>query len=95
MPVSSDKNNYVYSAGAFPDGFRDSNMDGDEIYLNPETDIDDTVFNGRGETYRTFTARQRIEIAREGKWLESTMSDFDDYTDIEGFDDDYAVEFSH
>ena len=68
-------------------------MDDDIIDLDFENEFDGAVFNSRGETFKTYTARQRIEIAREEKWLDSAIADFsDDYGD---FDDYYAVGYSN
>ena len=65
-------------------------MDDEEIYfdgLEPEEteeaeDAEDGNSNGANR-YRSFTARRRIEIAREEKWLKSLMADFEDYDSIE------------
>ena len=99
MAISSDRGNQVFSIGYFPDVLGELEMDIEEIYIEPEPEpeleVDDEPFRNRGEAYRTYTARQRIEIAREGKWLESVLSDFDAYYEIEDFDDYYAVKFSH
>ena len=95
MAVSSDKHVLEFWIGVPPDEFGDLDMDENDIGLSSTMDLDDEVFNDCGETFRTYTARQRIEIAREDKWLESAMADFDDYYEIEDFDDYYAVRFSH
>ena len=95
MAVSSNKNALEFWIGEPPGEFGDLDMDEDEIGVDSDMDLDDTIFNDRGETFRTYTARQRIEIAREDKWLESAMSDFDDYYEIEDFEDYYAAKFSH
>ena len=45
-----------------------------------------------------FTARQRIEMVREERWLKAMMEDFGDYDDfnfIEDTADAFAREFSH
>lgn len=42
-----------------------------------------------------FTARQRIEMAREERWLRSLTADFDDIDEFESFDDHMVGEFSH
>ena len=95
MAVSSDKSIREFWIGEPPGEFGDLDMDEDEIGVDADMDFDDAIFDDRGETLRTYTARQRIEIAREDKWLESAMSDFDDYYEIEDFEDYYAAKFSH
>jgi hypothetical protein len=47
---------------------------------------------------QAFTARQRIEMVREERWLKAMMEDFGDYDDfnfIEDTADAFAREFSH
>lgn len=43
---------------------------------------------------KSFTARQRVEIAREERWLRDIMADFDEYDVIEDFADEYHAGFS-
>lgn len=42
-----------------------------------------------------FTARQRIEIAREERWLQLLVADFEDIDRIDSYSDDYLSELSH
>lgn len=95
MAISSDRGNQVYSIGDFPDVFGELDMDDGENLIGSEFDSDETNSSGPVGTYRTYSARQRIEIAREGKWLKSALSDFDAYHEIEDIDDFYSVKFSH
>lgn len=95
-----------------PDGDLDEDMEYDEfpedlIDLDDEDEDEDDEeeeeeeeelrFDSRGAA-KHLTARQRIEIAREDRWLKSMMADFDDIDDIdriEGFSDCYVGELSH
>lgn len=95
MAVSSDKSIREFCIGELPGELGDPDRDEDDIGVDSDMDLDDAIFIDRGETVRLYTARQRIEIAREDQWLESAMSDFDEYYEIEGFDDFYDAEFSH
>ena len=95
MAVSSDKRIREFWIGEFPGEFADLDRDADEIGVDSDLDLNDAIFIDRGETFRLYTGRQQIEIAREDKWLGSAMSDFDDYYEIEDFDDYYDAEFSH
>ena len=63
------------------DEFADLEMeDDDEIYFDDDNvgdeDYEALDFSNR---YRNFSARRRIEIAREDKWLQSVMADFEDF----------------
>jgi hypothetical protein len=69
----------------FPDNF---------IEIEPEVELDLEVESRP----RSFTARQRIELLREQRWLESMMEDFgefDDYGNFENGAGDNAGCFSH
>jgi len=43
----------------------------------------------------SYTARQRIEMALEDKWLKSAMADFDDIDGLEDFADRQVAGFSY
>lgn len=69
----------------------------DELYfddLDGEEEEAELNFDA-SKRYKSFSARRRIEIAREDKWLKSVMADFDDFDGIEDFSDNYAEEFSY
>jgi len=71
------------------DEFEIIEMDDEEIFFDeydvePDEECDVLDFTGR---YRHFSARRRIEIAREDKWLQSVMADFEDF-DLIGDSDD-------
>ena len=91
-----------------PDGYMDEDMEYDEypedlIELDDEDEDEEEEeeeeldFESMGGG-KSLTARQRIEIAREDRWLKSMMVDFEDIDEfdrIEGFSDCYVGEFSH
>ena len=62
------------------DEFELEEMDDEELYFDDEDELDEAYdaldFTSR---YRHFSARRRIEIAREDKWLQSVMADFEDF----------------
>ena len=67
------------------DLYLDDDMESDDDDL--EIDVDDDEVDSRltrlVDRYQAFSARRRIEIAREDKWLKSVMADFDDYDSFE------------
>lgn len=75
------------------DEFEDLEMDEDEdIFFDDEgddEDDDDEAYEALDFTsrYKNFSARRRIEIAREDKWLQSAMADFEDFDFIGDVDD--------
>ena len=63
------------------DEFEIEEMDEEEIYFDhddvePDEEYEALDFTSR---YQHFSARRRIEIAREDKWLQSAMADFEDF----------------
>ena len=69
--------------------FADLEMeDEDDIYFEEEGEGDEDFealdFTNR---YKNFSAKRRIEIAREDKWLQSAMADFEDFDSIGDYDD--------
>lgn len=44
---------------------------------------------------KNFTARQRIEIAREERWLHLRVADFEDIDRIDSYGETYLCELSH
>jgi len=57
---------------AMDDELDDIDLDDEFLFDDPEEPFE---FSGQ---YKTFSARRRIEIAREDKWLKAAMADFDD-----------------
>jgi hypothetical protein len=59
----------------------------DDEYLFDESDAEETEeteeYKDSIDRYRQFSARRRIEIASENRWLKSLMEDFDDYDSLE------------
>lgn len=60
-----------------------------------EEEGDQDAFIDVTDRYQAFSARRRIEIVREDKWLRSLMADFDDYDDLEDADGICTKAFSH
>ena len=72
-----------------PDDYMENDMD-DEDFVDDFTEIEaeaelDLEVESRPQV---FTARQRIEMVREQKWLESMMEDFGDFDDYGNFEND-------
>lgn len=66
-------------------------MDEDELFFDDIGSDDDTgEFTDASDRYKSFSARRRIEIAREDKWLKSVMADFDDLDRLDDFDGQFA-----
>lgn len=96
MANSSQFDNFDYSDGEFPEWLGDMDMDDIDSYIDRESETDSEQFGEYGESCRTYTARQRIEIGGESRWLKSVTSDFETYDDeTVDFDDYYAVRFTH
>jgi len=78
------------------DDLTDVEMDDEELFFDDIDDEDDKELDFESDDrYKSFSARRRIEIANEDKWLKSAMADFDDFEQIEGFGDGYVEEFSY
>ena len=89
------------------DSWLDEDAEDSDDYL--EDDMEDDVFSEEFDgpededeldfdpewRPKTFTARQRIEMAREEKWLQSLVADFDDFDRLDGFNDEYVGGLSH
>jgi hypothetical protein len=70
------------------DDYTDLEMDDDEdIFFDDEADGEEFEALDFTNRYRNFSARRRIEIAREDKWLQSVMADFEDFDSIGDPDD--------
>jgi hypothetical protein len=70
-------------------------MDDSDLFLDDlDVDEDEEEFDQAADKYRSFSARRRIEIAREDRLLKSLMSDFDDFEfdGIEGLHEQPLVE---
>lgn len=61
----------------------DMESDDDDLEIDVEDDEVDSRLTRLVDRYQAFSARRRIEIAREDKWLKSVMADFDDYESFE------------
>ncbi len=77
----------------------DMEMDDDGDYFlddaeEDESDDEETV-SLTESPYLEFSARRRIEIAREDKSLKSLLADFDDYDNFESFDASFSAGHSH
>lgn len=79
----------------------DLEMDDNDYYLD---DDNDQEFDEPAETELDFepeeklsyyTARQRIEMAREARWLEAEMADFDEIDGLEYATDTFVEAYSH
>lgn len=88
MPTRNDVEDFDLDDD--PEEYADLEMD-DDIYFEEEEedseDEDDYESLDFSNRYRNFSARRRIEIAREDKWLQSVVADFDDFDyigDLEG-----------
>lgn len=82
-----------------PDFPEDQELDDNEFpeeILEPG-DEDELDFDAEDLTIadKFFSARQRVEIAREERWLRSVMADFDDYDEIENFAAQDSAGFSY
>ena len=81
------------------DDYLESDME-DEDYADDIIDIEaeqelDLKVESRPQM---FTARQRIEMVREQRWLDSMMEDFGDFDEYDSFENSagsYVGEFSH
>lgn len=76
----------------------DLDMEDGDLYfedIESDDDDDDGDFYESSDRYKSFSARRRIEIAREDKWLKSAMADFDDFDGIEDLGDHFAEELSY
>jgi len=89
-----------------PDGFLDDDMEYDD-FAEDDIELDEVDEDEEEEeelsldsanSLKSLSARQRIEMAREERWLKSMMADIEDIDEferIEGFSDCYVGEFSH
>ena len=66
-------------------------MDDKEFY-DDELDLDDELVEQFSDTEPFLTARQRIEIAREERLLQSMLSDFDDWDEFDGISNFNEIE---
>jgi hypothetical protein len=82
-----------------PDDYMESDMEDEDfaddfIEIEAEEELDLEVESRP----QVFTARQRIEMVREQKWLESMMEDFGDFDEYDNFENPtggYVGGFSH
>lgn len=67
------------------DDLTDIDMYDDDLYLDDADDADDESeqWDSLAEKHLAFSARRRIEIAREDKLLMSELADFDDFGGFE------------
>jgi hypothetical protein len=79
----------------------DNDVDDDTLLLDDfdEDDIatDDEIVAecGRADQLSSLAPWRRIEIAREDKYLQSLLADFDQYDNFEYFGDDLPSGYSH
>lgn len=77
----------------------DNDMENDDFVEDFEDIEEEAELDLEPESrLQAFTARQRIEMVREERWLKAMMEDFGDYDDfnyIEDTADATAREFSH
>ena len=68
----------------------------DEVFFDDclEPDSEDELSFEFDSRPKSFTARQRIEMAREEKWLQENMADFD-FELFEDFGDHQSAGYSH
>lgn len=74
----------------------ETDMEEDELFFDDielETAVGDDEVAESSERYKSFSARRRIEIAREDRWLKSVMADFDDFEGIEDLGGPFAEEY--
>jgi len=67
----------------------------DDIESDDDEEEDEDFDDEPSDRYKSFSARRRIEIAREDKWLKSVMADFDDYEGLDDLGDRYTEEYSY
>jgi len=71
----------------------------DDEYLFDESDVEEAEeteeYEDSIDRYQQFSARRRIEIASENRWLKSLMEDFDDYDSLENLSNNEFREFSY
>ena len=66
----------------------DLELDGIEPELLEEEEEEEEIVFDSTNDYRSMTARQRVEIERENRWLRFETADFDEYDWTEDLDTD-------
>jgi len=86
-------------AGNDPDDEIEMTMDENELLLDTTDEDDGTddveFYEELRFGCRPLSARRRIEISREERWLKSALADFEEYYGIEDFDDHYVERSSY
>lgn len=73
----------------------DTDVDDDDLFLDEFADDDLEVESDQVDTSDKLAPWRLIEIARENKYLESVLADFDQYDEFEYYDEDLPSEYSN